>query len=438
MKILKGFYISLVLFLVFWPMLAAQADPEFNFPQTAAGFTAEGGGKCIFYLGGGCDKAGWYANPASNCSWEPCCKTHMNGYPVDDYTYAWRGKCANKTLSWGYEFETPDKSKCHQGYDCCCPTAPTAPSAATKSTTVEVPKFDIPQLQIDIPTVKLSSTTCTTTDNGSYTCQIPWLAEYVVGLYNYGLAIAGILAAIILMAGGVLWLVSGGDASRITQAKELIIGSVTGLIILVSAYVLLGQINPDLNQLKPLTVGTIKALELVENGSDSDSNVTSGPCSSDANLASINGLGLGAVSASDPRLTKNADEGLKKAIDLAKQQNVKITVTSANRTYAKQKELWDAELKKQNGNEALTRKYVAPPSQCQGNSCYSHCAGVAIDACLTGTASCSHISGASNANYSDADVVKLQKIMQAAGWKRYCGEWWHFQYGQNPGISCSP
>ncbi len=83
------------------------------------------------------------------------------------------------------------------------------------------------------------------------------LARYIKALYDYGLAIAAILAAIILMGGGVLWLTSGGNDTRITQAKELIIGSVSGLAVLFFSWILLNTINPALLQLK--TIDTIVA-----------------------------------------------------------------------------------------------------------------------------------------------------------------------------------
>ncbi len=80
----------------------------------------------------------------------------------------------------------------------------------------------------------------------SQTCKIPWIAIYIHAIYNYFLAIAGILAAIALMVGGVIWLVSAGNASRVSEAKSWITGSITGLVILLTSYVLLYQINPEL------------------------------------------------------------------------------------------------------------------------------------------------------------------------------------------------
>jgi len=139
-------------------------------------------------------------------------------------------------------------------YICCCEVtqAPVQP---------KTPKFIMPELQISIPTLKLtasSSIEFIRNNDGSTNVSIPWISEYILAIYNYGLSAAGILAAIILMAGGVLWLVSGGDASKVTQAKELITGSVVGLVILASSYIILTQINPDLVKFKPITLGAIK------------------------------------------------------------------------------------------------------------------------------------------------------------------------------------
>ena len=319
-------------------------------------------------------------------------------------------------------------------YVCCCGKEK---AAAVES---KPPKFTIPDLQVKIPGMaKFTKENCNPRTTGGYSCEVPWMGEYIIGLYNYGLSIAGILAAIMLMAGGVLWLISAGDASKITQAKELITGSVTGLIILASSYVLLIQINPNLIKFKSISVDIIEPVNLVLDGSDSDSNNSSNTCTPENQLTSVKGLGANVI-ASDPRLKSDAAEGLKKAIKIASEQKppVKLLVSSATRSYTLQKQLWDAELSKQKGDEAMTRRYVSnPASGCQGSSCSGHCASVAVDLCIEGTKSCQLMSSG-HADESDPDMKKLQNIMMQAGWKRYCGEWWHFQYGLAPKLSCSP
>lgn len=146
-------------------------------------------------------------------------------------------------------------------YQICCCTNPIESAGTTASQKKENTEalFTIPDFQVKIPGMnKLATITC---ELGKE-CNIPWIGQYIAGIYNYAIAIAGILAALVLMAGGVLWLVSAGDASRITQAKELIIGSVSGLIILVASYVLLIQINPDLVNLKSISITSIKNIEI--------------------------------------------------------------------------------------------------------------------------------------------------------------------------------
>lgn len=90
-------------------------------------------------------------------------------------------------------------------------------------------------------------------------CKIPWIAIYIYAVYNYLLGIGGILAAIALMIGGVLWLISAGNASRVSQAKSWITGSLTGLLILLTSYILLYEINPELLGMKYIQMETIKS-----------------------------------------------------------------------------------------------------------------------------------------------------------------------------------
>lgn len=120
------------------------------------------------------------------------------------------------------------------------------------------PLFVIPVPEVKIPTVELTEANCDLNpQTNAYVCAVPWIGEYINGIYKYGINIAGILAALVLMGGGLLWLISGGDASKITKAKEMIIGSVTGLIILMSSYIILTQINPDLVKMKSISLGYI-------------------------------------------------------------------------------------------------------------------------------------------------------------------------------------
>lgn len=111
-----------------------------------------------------------------------------------------------------------------------------------------------PQLQINIPTISLSEATCQEGED----CSMPWIAEYISGIYKYAINIVGILAAVVLMFGGVTWLTAGGNASRVTEAKAWVGASLTGLVLVLCSYMIMNIINPNLVVLKSLSISTPK------------------------------------------------------------------------------------------------------------------------------------------------------------------------------------
>lgn len=92
----------------------------------------------------------------------------------------------------------------------------------------------------------------------------PSVAKYIRAIYNYGIGIVGILAAVVLMFGGLLWLVAGGSAEKIGNAKSLIGAALMGLVLALTSYMLLASVNPDLVKFKdiqPIKVEEIKVIE---------------------------------------------------------------------------------------------------------------------------------------------------------------------------------
>ncbi|MDD4443925.1 MAG: pilin [Patescibacteria group bacterium] len=87
------------------------------------------------------------------------------------------------------------------------------------------------------------------------------LAKYIEGIYNYSFMIAGILAAVMLMAGGVIWLISAGNKSTISKAKTMITSSLVGLVILLLSYFILDTINPELLKKRDISIDMMKEPE---------------------------------------------------------------------------------------------------------------------------------------------------------------------------------
>jgi hypothetical protein len=112
--------------------------------------------------------------------------------------------------------------------------------AQTKSYTMD--------LEIPIPTLNK-----TITFDGS----TKPIADYVKAIYTFGVGIVGIVAAVVLMIAGVMWITAGGNSSNVSEAKSMITAALTGLVLVLTSYLLLDQINPALVNLQPTTIANI-------------------------------------------------------------------------------------------------------------------------------------------------------------------------------------
>lgn len=113
--------------------------------------------------------------------------------------------------------------------------------------------------QISIPGSEFQQGVSTTVGSiSSTTVTSDLLARYVKAFYNWGLSIVGVLAVLMLMAGGLIWLTSAGDSGKIDNAKKMISGSLFGTLLLVGAYFFLNTINPDLAKLPVIEMDVIE------------------------------------------------------------------------------------------------------------------------------------------------------------------------------------
>ena len=75
------------------------------------------------------------------------------------------------------------------------------------------------------------------------------IAEKVSNFYGWSLGLGGLVALAIIIYGGVLYSASAGNPSRIEEAKTWIEHAIFGLILLLSSFLILNIINPDLTTL---------------------------------------------------------------------------------------------------------------------------------------------------------------------------------------------
>lgn len=134
--------------------------------------------------------------------------------------------------------------------------AGTTPATVTASGTPFSTLYFTPQ--IEIPNSGISGKTALGSINADGVVISNLLGIYISAIYKYGLSVAGILAAIVMMAGGIMWLASGGDSGQVSKAKSFIGGSLVGLFLLFGTYIILNTVNPDLLKLDGIkTVTTV-------------------------------------------------------------------------------------------------------------------------------------------------------------------------------------
>jgi len=298
-----------------------------------------------------------------------------------------------------------------------------------------------PQLEITLPGLQLSQV-------GPVQNQllfIPWIGEYVVALYKYLVAIASIIAVVLIILQGIKIITSGGGEAKMAAYKT--IGRVViGLIIAWGSYSILYIVNPNLVNLKSVTVDYIMPAEIDQEiaNNNLDSSVDaqgkpidpgSGTCITTDNGVDITKIGLinFTISASFPYVAQSVADALKKvdevisdmkAKDTSKDKSgvlfKKLVITSAGRSIKTQNELWQVALKKY-GTEEKARVYASKPS-CGS----SHLNGHAIDVRPDGNLA--KISWDSACNSENPAIQEMWKIFFANKWQRYCNEWWHFEF----------
>jgi len=75
------------------------------------------------------------------------------------------------------------------------------------------------------------------------------LTELIAYIYEWAMAIGGIAAFIALVSAGFQYLTSAGDITKMSDAKKQITSAITGLVLLLSTFLILSTINPELTTL---------------------------------------------------------------------------------------------------------------------------------------------------------------------------------------------
>ncbi len=87
------------------------------------------------------------------------------------------------------------------------------------------------------------------------------LTEYITGIYNLFIGLLALAATVMIMAGGMQWLLAAGSQQKISSAKTTITSAIGGLVLALLSYTILQTINPNLTTLTLTDVDPIKKID---------------------------------------------------------------------------------------------------------------------------------------------------------------------------------
>jgi D-alanyl-D-alanine dipeptidase len=325
-----------------------------------------------------------------------------------------------------------------------------------------------PLLQVPIPEVSLTKMIY---KDGNIS--IPFIGQYISGVYNFLISIVGIIAAVVMMVGGFQYLTAGGDKAKVDAGKERIRNALIGMALALGSYTILYIINPDLVRFGNLSFEEVQKIpiaeaELHDEGGSEGGEAVIKACSTEQECRALcakpeSTWPTRAVGMLDPKDAKpiprmpgvssvagvTASQGVIDALKAAGagaksiKSSYEIVVTSGYRTLKRQIELVCDRIKSADAAktpEAKKKlldglgKAVAWP----GGS--NHGVGYAVDVRLMDgdkAIVCSGCYEAQNKPEYQAPSKILDEIMTAkANFKRYSKEIWHFEAGGSASCRC--
>ncbi|MBI2483106.1 hypothetical protein HYV74_02910 [Candidatus Uhrbacteria bacterium] len=292
-----------------------------------------------------------------------------------------------------------------------------------------------PKIHFTPPEFSFSKAKVETPDGRETYVSLPWLAEYIGAFYRWLIPVGAILAVVIIMAAGLLWATSGGGG-QIKTAQHWIQNAILGLLLLLSSYVLLQIINPELVRLPALRVQVATPIQISDDAEEPESVIGTEPGVS----VPITGDNIRVRGA---RIDSGLLEPLQKAAKELAPQGIILSVTSGLRSLEDQKRQIAAKCKDPKDPKSCS---VPVCMLKNGPSSCPHTTGRAVDAwgwkdgkqcrlqkeCVTGSRAIQ--SPSTEPCRNDPCQAAVIKAMQNAGFCSWLGEAWHFEYPK-PGMS---
>jgi|GEM_PF-2142646 len=127
-----------------------------------------------------------------------------------------------------------------------------AKSADATKSEKSLPKETVtPILNVPIPNLTFSNAIVTPTS-----VKTSYLADYLNAIYKYLITISVIIAIVMVMVGGLQYVLASGSGKS-AEAKKRITNATTGLVLLLSVYMILYTVNPQLTILRELELQNV-------------------------------------------------------------------------------------------------------------------------------------------------------------------------------------
>ncbi|MFA6130953.1 MAG: hypothetical protein WC730_01685 [Patescibacteria group bacterium] len=283
------------------------------------------------------------------------------------------------------------------------------------------------------------------------------LGRYIEAVYQWLLVAGSLCAVVLMMVGGMQWVTALGDSGKVGKAKERIVKSVFGLVILFGAYIIAFLIDPSTVTFDTLVIKYVDRTEWYPPEEESfEMTYRTGISGETANITGDHVKPWAENNYVNPDLI----DPLATAGDaLFEETGMDLVITSATRDKTEQAQMfYDSCLKNANG--------ICVPSICNiaygtglvtknANGGYSLSGELADEtnssiivstmASQGNVANCPHTStvavdvwcadGSMNFEHDPACQLALAKIMIANGFCRINSEAWHFEYPASDPVS---
>jgi hypothetical protein len=340
--------------------------------------------------------------------------------------------------------------------------ASTSASSSSTSTAATEPDYRVPNLNVPIPGFEKDGNTnngfsLPTISADKVTISVNFIAEYVNAVYGWLLGAAALVAVVMMMIGGLQYVMARGKSKYIDAAKTRITNAITGMVLLLATFSIMNLVDPRLTSLDSIGITDVKQILYMPPDGEDTNGIT--PVEAPAGDSTVSPIPSSHHITSYERggsfLNVDALAGLQAAGDAVYDSGIGkgITVTSSFRTLSKQADMfYDNCLR--NGfckpitcnpayglfNLSKSGKYSINTTKhpelatvslsnkpaivsaiiANGNpvNC-PHTSAVAVDAWITGNEGWS----------ANPEIqVKLMQVMIANGFCRLTSESWHFEW----------